>query len=126
MEVTPIAAEGRQIIERYGGGGFRVSGEVFEGSVLVHPERTLSWPVAALAELTLESLEPLLAEGGRSVDVLLLGCGTSMALVPEALRQGARERGVVIEAMDSGAACRTYNVLLSEDRPVAAAIIAID
>ena len=98
MEVTPIAAEGRQIIERYGGGGFRVSGEVFEGSVLVHPERTLSWPVAALAELTLESLEPLLVEGGRSVDVLLLGCGTSMALVPEALRQGARERGVVIVA----------------------------
>lgn len=126
MDFTPVTSAGRQMVESYGGGRFRVSGRVYDGSVLVFPDRTLDWPVTDIADLTLESLTPVLELGGRSVDVLLLGCGTSMALLPAELRSAVRERGVVIEPMDTGAACRTYNVLLAEERHVAAALIAID
>lgn len=124
MEITPVVAGGRQLIESYGGGGFQVSGERYRGSVLVVPEQTLGWPVASIEELTPESLEPL-AELG-AFDVVLLGCGPAMALIPADLRTAVRERGLSLEPMDTGAACRTYNVLMSEQRQVAAALIAVD
>ena len=57
--------------------------------------------------------------------VLLLGCGARMVLVPPALREALRAAGVVIEPMDTGGACRTYNVLLAEDRQVAAALLPV-
>ncbi len=122
METPPAAATGRQLIESYGDRRFRVSGAVYEGSVLVLPERSLAWPVAAIEELSLDSLAPVVA---AAIEILLIGCGPRLARVPEDLRQALREAGVVAEPMDTGAACRTYNVLIAEDRPVAAALIAV-
>ena len=61
-----------------------------------------------------------------TVEVLLLGCGAKAALVPRALRGALRADGVVIEAMDTGAACRTFNLLMAEGRRAAAALIAVD
>ena len=124
MDVTPLLPAGRQYIEGYGSGRFRIAGATHDGPVLVFRDRTLAWPVRAMAELTAESLAPVLEAG--NVDVLLLGCGRRMALVPPALREALRAGGVVIEPMDTGGACRTYNVLLTEDRQVAAALIPID
>jgi uncharacterized protein len=121
MEVTPLIPAGRQVIERYGAGGFQVSGVAYAGSVLVTPDRTVAWPVSAVAELTLDSLVPVTARG--DVAILLLGCGRRMQPVPASLRQDLKALGIVVDAMDTGAACRTYNVLLSEDRRVAAALI---
>lgn len=126
MDVTPLIPAGRQIIESYGEGRFRVSGTTIEGSILVFPERTLPWPVDRIDALTEESLETVVQAGqAGTVDILLLGCGSRMAPVPAALRQRLREAGVVIEPMDTGAACRTYNVLMAEGRQVAAALIAV-
>ncbi len=125
MDVTPLIPEGRQVIESYGEGRFRISGELHAGSVIVFPERTLAWPVTAISELTPESLGPV-AAARDSVDVLLLGCGARMALLPRILKEKLRAAGIVVEPMDTGAACRTYNVLLSEERRVAAALIAVD
>ena len=74
-----------------------------------------------------QSLEPVVAEaqvGG--IDLLLLGCGARMAMVPAAVRQYLRAAGVVVEGMDTGAACRTYNVLMADGRRVAAALIAFN
>lgn len=124
MEITPVVSGGRQLIESYGGGGFQVSGARYRGSVLVTPERTLAWPVAAIQDLTPESLDPLLAFG--ALDVVLLGCGPAMTLIPADLRTAVRARGLALEPMDTGAACRTYNVLMSEQRHVAAALVAVD
>ncbi len=123
MEITPAVKLGRQTVESYGGGRFRISGQIYEGSVLVLPGRTFSWAVGALDEVSLDSLEPLLAEDRG---ILLLGCGPRLGLVPADLREGVRARGFVLEPMDTGAACRTYNVLISEERRVAAALIAVD
>ncbi len=123
MDITPAIAIGRQTVESYGGGRFRISGQIYEGSVLVLPGRTFSWAVGALDEVSLDSLEPLLAEGQG---ILLLGCGPRLGLVPVELREGVRAHGFVLEPMDTGAACRTYNVLVTEERRVAAALIAVE
>ena len=98
MELIPLIQPGRQIIERYGPTGFRVSGVIHLGPVLVFADRTMAWADAAM---TPEGLAP----------------------VGAALRAAFKARGIAIEAMDTGAACRTYNVLLAEDRHVAAALL---
>jgi len=113
-----------QVVEGYGPGRFRISGEVFEHSVLVFPERTIPWSVTSFAELTPECFTELHAVA-QDIEILLLGCGERMALVPQSLRAPLRAEGIVIEPMDTGAAARTFNLLLSEDRKVAAALIAL-
>jgi uncharacterized protein len=85
----------------------------------------LPWPLDSIGQLTLESLAPILASDPVP-QILLIGCGKGAAMIPPALRQAVRQAGAVIDAMDTGAACRTYNVLLAEERRVAAALIAVE
>ena len=118
MELTQIVPPGRQVIERYGASGFCVSGAVYLGPVLVFPEVTLEWPAAAVTE---QGLRPVAEHGG--VELLLLGLGRRMVPVAAALRAALKARGIAVEAMDTGAACRTFNLALSEDRHVAAALL---
>ena len=118
MELTQVTQPGRQVIERYGPSGFRVSGLVHLGPVLVFADRTIAWTDAALTEA---ALAPVVEHGG--VELLLLGLGRRMAPVAPALRAALKARGIAVEAMDTGAACRTYNLLLAEDRRVAAALL---
>jgi uncharacterized protein len=125
MDVTAHMAEGRQLIEGYGDGSFRVSGAVHRGSVLVFADRTLAWAVSDMADLSSDSLAAVRQAEPR-VEVLLLGCGAKAKPVPPALRAALRADGVVIEAMDTGAACRTFNLLMAEERRAAAALIAVD
>ena len=112
------------LIEGYGEGGFQISGEHYKGSVIVMPEAVLPWDIANFAEFGPESLAPLAGKQGE-IDVLLLGCGPQIALLPRGLRESLREQGLMPEPMDTGAACRTFNVLITEDRRVAAALIAV-
>lgn len=126
MDVTPLIPAGRQIIESYGDGRFRVSGTVHAASILVFPDRTLPWAARAAADISLENLDEVAkAAAAGNVDVLLIGCGTRMAQIPGDLRRALRAAGIVIEPMDTGAACRTYNVLMAEGRRVAAALIPV-
>ena len=104
---------------------FRIAGRVHEGSVLVFPERTLSWPVREAAAVTSESLADVTA-AGAAVDILVVGCGRDFQPLPAGLREGLKAAGVALEWMDTGAASRTFNVLLTEDRAVAAALIAVE
>ncbi|HVJ41593.1 MAG TPA: Mth938-like domain-containing protein [Dongiaceae bacterium] len=127
MDVTPLIPEGRQLVEAYGDGGFKVSGTAYRGAVIVFPSRTLAWGVGAFADLTLEQFAPILAAGeAGEASLMLLGCGPRMLMLPPPLRQGLRAVGIVSEVMDTGAACRTYNVLLAEGRRVCAAMLAVD
>jgi uncharacterized protein len=123
MEFTRVPAQGRQFIQAHREGGFTIAGVRHEGSVLVLPERTLPWPVRALGAVTLDSLAPVI-EATASIGLLLLGCGAAFGQPTAELRAALRARGIVTEAMDTRAACRTFNVLLAEDRRVAAALIA--
>ena len=123
MELTRIAPEGRQVIQAHREGGFTIAGVRHEGSVLVLPDRTLPWSIGELSAVTVESLAPITALA-ESVDILILGAGARFGQLGADLRQALRAHGIVIEAMDTRAACRTFNVLLTEDRRVAAALIA--
>jgi len=126
LDLTPLIPSGRQIVESYGESRFRVTGQVYDSAILIFPERTLAWPVIRFADASLENLEPVLAAGREgNVELLLFGQGREMQLVPPALRQGLRAAGVVVEPMDTGAACRTYNVLMAEGRRIAAALIPV-
>ncbi|HEV2545801.1 MAG TPA: Mth938-like domain-containing protein [Stellaceae bacterium] len=121
MDVTPIIPAGRQVIDSYGPSGFHVSGAGYESAILVFPDATVVWNVASFAEVSIEALRPVIEHGG--IRILLLGCGRRTEFVLPALRQSLRGAGIVLDAMDTGAACRTYNILLSEERPVAAALL---
>lgn len=125
MDITPLVPEGRQIIQSYASGHFRVSGAVYAGPVVVFPDRTMAWGVTpALEALTAADFLTLLNDGlNGDLDVLLVGCGAVMRSMPFALRQSLSQCGVAIDFMDTGAACRTYNVLMAEGRRVAAALL---
>ena len=112
-------------IDTYGEGGFRLSGVRHEGSVLIVGDTAQGWSVRSLAELTPESLAPVLVAGRAEVEFLLLGVGPRNALPPREIRDGLRAAGIGLEFMDTPAAARLYNLLTSEGRRVAAALIAV-
>jgi uncharacterized protein len=112
-------------IDAYGEGGFRLSGVRHEGSVLIVGDTAQGWPVRSLAELTPESLAPVLAAGRAEVEFLLLGVGARNAQPPRPVREALQRAGIGLEFMDTPAAARMYNVLTSEGRRLAAALIAI-
>lgn len=122
-DISPLVPEGRQVIQSYGGGGFRIAGVAHRGSVIVFPERTMAWSVTTLGDASGDNLGPVIGAGAR-VSLLLIGAGRASAALDPMLRKTLRDVGVVVEVMDTGAACRTFNVLLAEERRVAAALIA--
>lgn len=124
MDITPLVPADRKLIQGYGDGGFRVSGERFAGSILVAPDAVWAWAVTELGQFSLAGLGPLL-DRKPAIEILLLGTGKRMGLVAAAERQALRAAGIVLDVMDTGAACRTYNVLMAEERRVAAALIAV-
>lgn len=124
VDITPLVKKGRQIIQGYTNGTFRISGETYSGAVMVHPDRTEEWSHApdTMNNITTESFAPLF-EDAHNIDVVLLGCGESIAFLPHDVRAALKDKGLNIETMDTGAACRTYNVLIAEDRRVVAALL---
>ena len=112
-------------IEAYGNGGFRFGGMSHKGSILCLPSGIWDWRVATVDDLDRESLSQVLEIGG-AVTFLLLGTGRSLVRPAAGIRTMLQDAGVWLEPMDTGAAARTYNVLLAESRPVAAALIAVE
>ena len=112
-------------IDAYGNGGFRFAGMSHRGSLLCLPTGMHAWSVAAPEQLTLESLRPVLDVADR-LDVLLIGLGSEIVGLDPAIRAALKAQGVIVEAIASGGAVRTYNVLLAEDRAVGAALIAVE
>lgn len=125
LDITPRVAAGKKVIQAYGNGCFRIAGERVRGSQIVFPDRNAAWDVRSAEDVTVASLEPVLV-GAEAVRILLIGCGRRFTPPPRVVTEGLRRHGVVVDWMDTGAACRTFNVLLSEDREVAAALVAVD
>ncbi|WID96425.1 MTH938/NDUFAF3 family protein [Bosea vestrisii] len=116
---------GRHQIDAFGAGGFRFAEMSHRGSILATPSGVRIWPVASFAEVSLASLQPVLDEA-EAIDFLILGIGREIAFLPAALRDPFKAVGITVEAMATPAAARTYNVLVGEERRVAAALIAVD
>ena len=112
------------MVDSYGPGRFRIRGAQYDGSILLYPGRVEPWAVTEVSALSVESLSAISAED-PPIEVLLLGCGASMQLIPSALRAEIKRAGIIMDIMDTGAACRTFNILMTEGRRAAAALIAI-
>lgn len=112
-------------IDAYGNSGFRFADMSHRGSLLCLPTGMYAWPVTSPAEITLETLAPVFAAADR-IDVLMIGLGHDIAGIAPAIRGALRAHGIIVEAITTGSAVRTYNVLLAEERAVAAALIAVD
>lgn len=111
-------------IDAWGGGGFRVAGVWRPGSLLILDDQPRDWAVGTLSELTPEAFAEVFAAGG-AVEFVLLGVGLANALPPRPVRDALKAAGVGLEFMSTEAAARTYNVLASEGRRLAAALIAV-
>lgn len=111
-------------IDAYGNGGFRFADMSHRGSLLCLPSGIFSWPVGCGEAIDADSLSAVL-EGAASIEIFLLGTGESQRFASQDLRKAFDAAGLAIDAMDTGAACRTYNLLLAERRQVAAALIAV-
>ncbi len=122
--ITPMIPADRQVIDSYAPGYFRVANTVYEHPVIVFPDRTVAWAARDPAALTVADFEPIRSAEPK-VEVVLLGTGATGALLPSKLRAALKEAGLSVDVMASGPACRTYNVLLSEGRRVAAALFPI-
>jgi uncharacterized protein len=116
---------GRAPIDAYGNGGFRFAGMSHRGSVLLLPSAIVAWPVVEGKDLCPEVFAPIIAEKAQ-ISILLLGTGRSIAPAPAFLAPLLQEHGIGLDVMDTGAAARTYNILLGEGRRIAAALIAVD
>lgn len=115
---------GRFPIEAYGRGGFRFAGMSHRGSILILPSGVHAWRVEDAKAISIAELMPVLREV-PAIEFLLVGTGTSIMPLPERLRARFREAAISVDTMQTGAAARTYNVLLAEERRVAAALIAV-
>ena len=111
-------------IDAYGNGGFRFADMSHRGSLLCLPGGMQSWGIETPAQLTIESLQPVF-DAAAEIDVLLIGLGSDVAALPREIREALRAERIIVEAIATGGAVRTYNVLLGEGRAVAAALIAV-
>ena len=118
QDIMPPVGANAQVIRSYGAAGFRIGQAEYASHVLVLPTQTHPWN----GELTLEALSPLFAYE-PATEVLLIGStGARHEMVDPMLRKALKEKGLVLDTMDTGAACRTFNILLGESRRVAVAL----
>jgi uncharacterized protein len=112
-------------IDAYGNGGFRFAEMSHKGSLLCLPTGMHKWDPTSPGEITLDSLQPVF-DAAADIDVLLIGLGKDITGLDRSIREALRARQIIVEAIATGGAVRTYNILLGEKRAVGAAFIAVD
>lgn len=124
MDITPLIRPGSNLITAYGEGSFSVNNARIEHSLFLLPSLFIPLDVSTLEELVEHAL-PLIDMHKDSIDTMLIGCGRQHAAPPPALATHLQTMRIGYDSMNTGAACRTYNVLLSEERNVAALLFLI-
>lgn len=117
MRLTEVQYDESKPVDGYGPGFFRIGGKVFEGPICAFPSGVVAWAGYDDHTTILDKL--------GEIDVVFVGTGAEIAHVPDTFRDPLEEVGIGVEVMGSPAACRTYNVLLSEGRRVALALIPV-
>ena len=115
----------RAPIDAYGNGGFRFAGTSHRGSLLILPSGIYGWPPVTPDEFVPDDFSRVFGQA-KEIDFLLLGTGKQRIAPPPEISKAFEKAGVGLEIMDTGAACRTFNVLLGEERAVAAALLAVE
>jgi len=125
IELHEAHFPGRAPIDAYGNGGFRFAEMSHRGSLLCVPSGIYAWDVSSPEDLTVDNLERLFAEA-NDIEILLIGSGDNLVPIRSDLRSKLRKVNISADPMATGAAVRTYNVLISEGRAVAAAFLAVE
>ncbi|MDO1585113.1 Mth938-like domain-containing protein [Rhizobium oryzicola] len=115
---------GRAPIDTYGNGGFRFADMSHRGSLLCLPSGIYGWDFMEGDPLVAEAFARVIEEAG-SIEVLLVGTGRDLRPLPAALKAALKAKGISSDPMGTGAAIRTYNIMLGESRAVAAALVAV-
>lgn len=124
IEIRQAHFPGQAPVESYGNGGFRFAGMSHRGSLLMLPSGIYGWDMVEGDLLTVECFQRVFAESA-GIEVILVGTGKDIRPLPAALKAKFRECGISSDPMSTGAAIRTYNIMLAESRAVAAAFIAV-
>jgi uncharacterized protein len=121
MKLTDEKIAGINLIRSYGQSEVRIGETVLRGSCLVKADRIVSdWRPRSVAELTVDDLEAVIA---MQPEVVVIGSGPKQEFPAPEVLGAVMSRGIGCEVMDTGAACRTYNILASEGRTVVAALL---
>ncbi|CDN47676.1 Hypothetical protein NGAL_HAMBI2427_48300 [Neorhizobium galegae bv. orientalis] len=124
IEIRDAHFPGRAPIDAYGNGGFRFADMSHRGSLLCLPSGIHGWELQEGEPLTVASLMKVLAESNE-IEVLLVGMGANLKPIPADVKAALKAKGIASDPMSTGAAVRTFNIMLAESRAVAAALIAV-
>jgi uncharacterized protein len=124
IEIREAHFPGRTPIDAYGNGGFRFADMSHRGSILCLPSGIHGWEPTDPGKLAPADFDAVIAEA-EGIEILLVGTGPDLKPLPAEARAALRAKGISADPMSTGAAVRTYNVLLAEDRAVAAALVAV-
>jgi uncharacterized protein len=124
IEIREAHFPGRAPIDAYGNGGFRFADMSHRGSLLCLPSGIDGWDLVEGDSLTVAAMAAILADSA-GIEVLLVGTGSKLRPIPAEVRAALKARGIASDPMSTGAAVRTYNIMLAESRAVAAALIAV-
>lgn len=124
MDFIEAHYPGRPHVESYGNDGFRFGGGSHKGALLFLPDGVISWEADDAAGFVLAHFEPVFQQAA-DIELFLLGSGDQLVFPAPDIRQAFAAHHVGIEVMNTGAACRTYNVLLSENRAVAMGVLPV-
>lgn len=124
IEIREAHFPGRAPIDAYGNGGFRFADMSHRGSILCLPSGIHGWDMQEGEPLTVASLERLLSDTS-GIEVLLIGTGANLVPIPADVKAALKANGISSDPMSTGAAVRTFNIMLAESRAVAAALIAV-
>lgn len=125
MDITPLVPEGQKIIQRYGAGNFVINGENFSYPIIVLADEVVKW--SGEADIDFKNALDMLLARKEKIEVVLFGLGEQVqSLLPQHLKNELKAAGIATDIMNTGAACRTYNVLLAEGRNVAAAVFPVE
>ena len=125
MDVTPLVSKGRQLIESYGDGAFKISGVVYTAPVIVFPESCFS-PENFEADKVISDYCGKFSKRSIAHQYCFMELEKILSLIPEIEKEFVRQQNCVLDIMNTGAACRTFNVLCAEDRRVAAVLFPVD
>lgn len=121
MDITPLIPKGVNIIQGYGENGFTVSNKAIQNNIIILPQTVLNWNVKDINALEAQDFSDIL-KYQKNIELLLIGTGQKLIWLNKEIREYFKNHQISIDVMNTGAACRTYNVLISEGRKVAAAL----
>ena len=122
--MRPAHFPGRAPVDSYGNGGFRFADMSHRGSILCLPSGIYGWTAETATDLTVKNFSRVFSEA--NLELILVGTGKDLVPLSAALKNALAKNGVRADSMSTGAAARTFNVLLAEGRPVGAALLAVD